>query len=68
MTDGRLSMREQMACVDGDGRVRCPSCGRFAKWEQLRHSPAEVWRVGESLMRLSLAPHCVRCGDDGGDE
>lgn len=52
-----LSMRETLACVGDDGRIRCPSCGRFARLEEIRHTPSVRWAGG----RASLLPACKRC-------
>ena len=58
-------MREMMSCVDADNRIRCPYCGKYATLAQLRRTPS--LRSESGLLRVSLAPHCVRCADaDGG--
>lgn len=52
-----LSMRETLACVDNDGKIRCPMCGRYSRF-------ADIGSVSDLVgpgIRVSMLPQCKRC-------
>lgn len=62
MTDPQrpLSMRETLACVDPNGRIRCPSCGKFSSFEKITRDNS--LRAGS--VSLSLTPRCDKCAPE----
>ena len=58
-----LTMRESMAFVGLDGRLRCPQCGRFVKSSQRRKGGSFRYAGGI----VHVMPHCAHCEKDHAD-
>ena len=64
MSDQRpLSIRETMACLDDNGRFRCPCCGRFARPDSMTRDNLLSAPCGT----VSLLPRCGKCADSEAD-
>lgn len=53
----RMSMRQTMACIDDKGRIRCPTCGKYAKMGDI--IPIPSMKIYGGI--VSLLPACKKC-------
>jgi len=53
-----LTMLQDMAIHDEQGRCRCPICGRFRRREDFQDQPGSL-RCGSAL--ITVAPACREC-------
>lgn len=52
-----LSMRDTMACVDPDGKIRCPICGRYARLDDMTTGGTSM---GPTVI-IHWLPFCGHC-------
>jgi hypothetical protein len=56
-----LSMMQEMAIRDDDGRCRCPWCGKFRREEDFETQPGHLVFGSGMQLQMHIAPKCKGC-------